>query len=57
MPIVDEIWDGMIAAMKSAEERYPDELGPWTDFEWRMLNGKLSAIRWMLGDEWDMLDT
>lgn len=55
--IVDEIWHGMIAAMKSAEERYPDELGPWTDFEWGMLSGKLSAIRWMLGDEWDMLDT
>lgn len=55
--IVDEIWDGMIAAMKSAEERYPEELGPWTDFEWGMLSGKLSAIRWMLGDEWDMLDT
>ena len=55
--IIDEIWDGMIAAMKSAEERYPEELGPWTDFEWGMLSGKLSAIRWMLGDEWDMLDT
>ncbi len=55
--IVDTIWDGMLAAMKSAEGQYPDELGPWTDFEWGMLNGKLSAIRWMLGDEWDMLDT
>lgn len=55
--IVDEIWDGMIAAMKSAEEQYPEELGPWTDFEWGMLSGKLSAIRWVLGDEWDMLDT
>ena len=55
--IVDEIWDGMIAAMKAAEERYPDELGPWTDFEWGMLSGKLSAVRWVLGDEWDMLDT
>lgn len=55
--IVDEIWDGMIAAMRSAEEQYPEELGPWTDFEWGMLSGKLSAIRWMLGEEWDMLDT
>jgi len=27
------------------------------DFEWGMINGKLSAIRWMLGEEWDMLDT
>jgi len=56
--IVDTIWEGMNAAMKSAEEEFgADELGPWTDFEWGMLNGKLSAIRWVLGDEWDMLDT
>jgi hypothetical protein len=55
--IVDTIWEGMLAAMKRTEEQFPDELGPWSDFEWGMLNGKLSAIRWMLGDEWDMLDT
>ncbi|MGQ3048058.1 MAG: PIN domain-containing protein [Niveispirillum sp.] len=55
--IVDTIWDGMLAAMKRTEETFPDELGPWTDFEWGMLSGKLSAIRWVLGDEWDMLDT
>ena len=39
------------------EELGLDNIGPWDDFEWGMFNGKLSALRWMLGDEWDMLDT
>jgi len=34
-----------------------ENLGPWTDFEWGMINGKLSAIRWTMGYEWDMLDS
>lgn len=45
--------------MKRVEDRFegPAELGPYDDFEWGMLNGKLSALRWVLGAEWDFLDT
>lgn len=35
----------------------PGELGPYSDFELGMLNGKFSALRWVLGSEWDFLDT
>jgi hypothetical protein len=47
-----------IMAAQRVERRYGKKnLGPWNDFEWGMINGKLSALRWILGDEWDMLDT
>lgn len=47
------------SARKRVKEIYtqPGELGPYTDFELGMLNGKLSALRWVLGSEWDLLDT
>ena len=55
---VDTIWAGASAAAKKTEEEVGlENLGPWDDFEWGMLNGKLSALRWILGDDWDMLDT
>lgn len=56
--ILDEIWEGALAAAKKVEDDIGlENLGPWSDFEWGFLNGKLSAVRWILGEEWDMLDT
>jgi PIN domain len=56
--IIDTIWAGALQAAKSAERQLgKGNYGPWSDFEWGMINGKLSALRWALGDEWDMLDT
>ncbi|OGT72989.1 MAG: hypothetical protein A2W76_02805 [Gammaproteobacteria bacterium RIFCSPLOWO2_12_47_11] len=53
-----EIWKGALRSAKKVERKYGKrELGPWDDFDWGMINGKLSALRWVLGDEWDMLDT
>ena len=53
-----EIWQGAMESARKVIEKYGEEnLGPYRDFEWGMLYGKLSALRWVLGDEWDMLDT
>lgn len=54
----DDIAQGRRRAMKRVEETYgADNLGPYSEFEWGMINGKLSALRWVMGDDWDMLDT
>ncbi len=45
------------AAAALRRELGDDKRGPYSDHEWGMLNGKLSALRWVLGGEWDELDT
>lgn len=55
-----DIEKGMREAMAAAEKKYGKrKIRQYyeDDFGWGMLNGKLSALRWVLGDEWDMLDT
>jgi|SRR5271166_2568358 len=54
-----EIMEGMRRAMRKVVAEYGREnLQEVEDaFEWGMVNGKLSALRWVLGEEWDMLDT
>jgi hypothetical protein len=55
-----DLVERMRAAQRTMEEQYGvEELESHTssDFAWGMLSGKLSAIRWVLGDDWDVLDT
>lgn len=57
-PMQRDVWKLAQRAARRMEKKHGKEnLGPWSDFEWGMLNGKLSALRWVLGDEWDFLDT
>jgi len=56
--IVKDIWEGARKSAIRIEKKYGREnLGPWTKFEWGMLNGKVSALRWMMGEDWDELYT
>lgn len=56
--VSSDIWIKAEEAAKKIEAKYPkSELGPHSDFDWGMINGKLSALRWVMGDEWDFLDT
>jgi hypothetical protein len=60
----DGIRTGMMTGHQRIEAKYGrDELwkpiGPGHDEAWEygFINGKLSALRWVLGSEWDFLDT
>jgi PIN domain len=63
-PIPDDIRAGMMAARERVETAYGrDELwkpiGPGHEEAWQYgyINGKLATLRWVLGSEWDFLDT
>jgi hypothetical protein len=53
----EEIMDGMTRGMREMEAKYSREELEYDDFEWGMINGKLSALRWVMGEDWDMLDS
>lgn len=55
--IVREIWEGALQSAEKIEKKFGRENLEFDDFEWGFINGKLSAIRFALGEEWDLLDT
>lgn len=58
LEVTRDVWRAAQTAARRKERQYgAGNLGPYTKFDWGMINGKLSALRWVLGDEWDMLDT
>ena len=46
--VLKSIWDGALKSAKQKEAIYGEELYPKSDFELGMINGKLSALRWVL---------
>lgn len=52
-----EIYRAALEAAERVKAERPDVRPVQDDFEWGMWNGKLSALRWVLGEDWDFLDT
>ena len=55
---INTVWKGAQKSRRNAERKLGNgNYGPYTHFEWGMTNGKLSALRWLLGGAWDEIDT
>jgi hypothetical protein len=52
-----KLWKRAEKHAKEITKRYGLEELEMDTFTWGMVNGKLSALRWVLGADWDMLDT
>jgi len=57
-PLPQDILDAVYREMAVLEEKYGAENLVYDDWNWGFVNGKMSALRWAFGDEWESsLDT
>lgn len=54
---IPEIEEGRLKALEKVEKEYPEVLDGFDEWECGYWNGILGAMRWVMGEDKDMLDT
>lgn len=54
---IPEIEEGRLKALEKVEKEYPEVLDGFSEWECGYWNGILGAMRWVMGEDKDMLDT
>jgi len=56
--ITEKSWKECLKAGKRIEKKYGKKnLIVHSDFDWGITNGRLETLRWVMGEDWGILDT